>query len=174
MQIYIRRLPSCLTGNPPPEYNLHSQQVLEAALNEAAAYETWRSYDPGKKCPIDFRYASMPALTKEDIRRSFPSGLLPAGKNTEQGLANNEIAYVQSSGSADDSVTNIWNQQWWDSSEKASWKLNNYTNQIATGNHHEAILVNPLNVGILSDDEDLPLEKRRLSRFLYLNERQIH
>jgi len=41
----------------------------------------------------------------------------------------------------------------------------------ATGEHPEAILVNPLNVGIASDNSDLPLENRRLARFLYLSER---
>jgi phenylacetate-coenzyme A ligase PaaK-like adenylate-forming protein len=44
-------------------------------------------------------------------------------------------------------------------------------NKIATGTHPEAILVNPKNVGIKSDEMDLPLEKRRMSRYLYLNEK---
>ena len=42
---------------------------------------------------------------------------------------------------------------------------------MATGEHPEAILVNARNVGIISDEEDLPMEKRRLARFLYLNEK---
>jgi hypothetical protein len=28
------------------------------------------------------------------------------------------------SGTADESVTNIWNQDWWNASEPASWSLN--------------------------------------------------
>jgi hypothetical protein len=43
--------------------------------------------------------------------------------------------------------------------------------QTATGEHREAILANPRNVGFISDDVDLPFEKRRLSHFLYLNEK---
>jgi phenylacetate-coenzyme A ligase PaaK-like adenylate-forming protein len=43
--------------------------------------------------------------------------------------------------------------------------------QIATGSHNEAILSNPINVGIISDEVDLPMESRRLARFLYLNEK---
>jgi phenylacetate-coenzyme A ligase PaaK-like adenylate-forming protein len=43
--------------------------------------------------------------------------------------------------------------------------------KVATGEHNEAILVNPKNVGIISDDRDLPMEKRRLGRFLFLNEK---
>jgi phenylacetate-coenzyme A ligase PaaK-like adenylate-forming protein len=68
-------------------------------------------------------------------------------------------------------VTNIWNQAWWNASEKNSWKLNTYASKFATGNHPEAILANARNVGIISDEVDLPFEKRRLSRFLYLNEK---
>jgi phenylacetate-coenzyme A ligase PaaK-like adenylate-forming protein len=43
--------------------------------------------------------------------------------------------------------------------------------RIATGSHNEAILSNPINVGIISDEMDLPMEGRRLARFLYLNEK---
>jgi phenylacetate-CoA ligase len=81
------------------------------------------------------------------------------------------VALVNSSGTTDDKITNIWNQKWWDRAERASWKLNSHMSQYATGDHREAILVNPKNVGIISDDIDLPMEKRRLARFLYLNEK---
>lgn len=82
-----------------------------------------------------------------------------------------EITLVETSGTTDDKITNIWNQKWWDASEIASWKLNSYMSQIATGSHREAILSNPRNVGIISDEVDLPMESRRLARFLYLNEK---
>jgi phenylacetate-coenzyme A ligase PaaK-like adenylate-forming protein len=113
----------------------------------------------------------MPSFTKKDIRDSFPQGLLPPGRNINLGLAEKEIQLVETSGTTDDKVTNIWNQKWWDASERASWQLNSHARAIATGDHHEAILVNPRNVGFISDNEDLPMEKRRLSRYLYLNEK---
>ena len=127
--------------------------------------------DPGLNYPLDARFAALPALTKKDIRENFPQGILPADRDIKTGLANGEILLVDSSGTINDKITNIWNQNWWDASEKASWKLNSYLRQIATGDHKEAILVNPRNVGIISDETDLPLEKRRLARFLYLNEK---
>ena len=113
----------------------------------------------------------MPALTKKDIRAHFSKGILPANCEIKQGLESGEISLVETSGTTDDKITNIWNQKWWDESEAASWKLNAFTSKVATGNHHEAILVNPKNVGIVSDDIDLPMEKRLVSRFLYLNEK---
>ena len=157
--------------NFSPEYYNSSLDVLEKALSQVPAYESWRSFDPGKGHSVDFRYAMMPALTKEDIRSHSAQGFVPADRNLQQGLASKEVSFVESSGTINEKVTNIWNQKWWDASERASWKLNSFTNEVMTGNHREAILVNPLNVGIRSDDHPLPLEERRLARFLYLNEK---
>ncbi|MDD5287696.1 MAG: hypothetical protein PHY28_01080 [Dehalococcoidales bacterium] len=156
------------------DYYRRSLKVLETALLELPAYHSWRVYDPGSEFSIDTRYQAMPALTKKDIRAYFPDGFTSSDYNIPQGLASGVISFVDTSGTTDDKVTNIWNQEWWDASERASWKLNSYAFRIATGEHPEAILVNPLNVGYVSDTVDLPMEKRRLSRFLYLSERTSH
>jgi phenylacetate-coenzyme A ligase PaaK-like adenylate-forming protein len=113
----------------------------------------------------------MPALTKKDIREHFPRGMLPDGLNINRGLADGEIELVDTSGTTADRITNIWNQKWWDESERASWKFNSHFDRISYGPHREAILANPRNVGFISDEFDLPMEKRQLGRFLYLNEK---
>ena len=155
----------------PPHYYRQSLSILETALSQVDAYKSWHTYDPGQEHRIDERYSAMPALTKQEIRENFPQGLVPAGHDVRRGLTSGEIGLAQTSGSSDISVTNIWNQEWWDASERASWQLNSHASRIATGNHPEAILANPLNVGFISDNADLPMEKRRLSRFLFLNEK---
>jgi phenylacetate-coenzyme A ligase PaaK-like adenylate-forming protein len=155
----------------PQEYYSQSSSFLDRALAQVAVYQGWRAFDPGPDQPVDCRFAAMPALTKKDIREHFPQGLIPPGLDLKQGVASGEIQMVETSGTTDDKVTNIWNQRWWDASERASWKLNGVMARVATGEHREAILVNPRNVGFVSDEVDLPLEKRRLSRFLYLNEK---
>ena len=67
----------------------------------------------------------MPTLTKNDIRQHFPKGLVPADKDVDAGLASGEITFANTSGSSDAfRVTNIWNQKWWDASERASWNYN--------------------------------------------------
>ncbi len=154
-----------------PDYYRQSLDVLETSLSQVSAYQSWQAFDPGQGHPVDARYAAMPALTKRDIRQNLPQGLVPIGYDVRRGLDSGEIGLVKTSGSSDASVTNIWNQKWWDASERASWKLNSHATRLATGNHPEAILANPLNVGFVSDALDLPMEKRRLSRFLYLNEK---
>ena len=156
----------------PPEYFKNSQDILETSLGQLGAYQSWRAYDPGAKHNVDERYAALPALTKRDIREHFPQGFVPPGHDYQKGLDSGEIQLASTSGSSDAiRVTNIWYQPWWDAAERASWKLNSHTARLATGNHPEAILVNARNVGIISDDVDLPFEKRRLDRFLYLNEK---
>jgi phenylacetate-coenzyme A ligase PaaK-like adenylate-forming protein len=152
-------------------YYSQSLDILETSLSQLSAYKSWQAFDPGREYPVDSRYAAMPALTKKDIRENFPQGFVPKGRDVQHGLDSGEIRLVKTSGSSDISVTNIWNQQWWDASERASWKLNLHSARVATGNHPEAILVNSLNVGFVSDNLDLPMGKRRLSRFLYLNEK---
>jgi phenylacetate-coenzyme A ligase PaaK-like adenylate-forming protein len=153
------------------DYHSRSLDVLDTALSKITAYKSWKAFDPGMKYSVDERYAAMPALTKKDIRANFPRGFVPVDCDINRGLASGEIEFVNSSGTLDDRVTNIWNQKWWDASERASWKLNSHASRIAVENQREAILVNPLNVGIVSDSYELPMEKRRLSRFLYLNEK---
>lgn len=155
----------------PTEYNERSIDVLETAINRVAAYQPWQALDPGRRYPVNMRYATMPALTKKDIREHFPQGLVPPDRDVNNGLASGEIEFVKTSGTTDARVTNIWYQKWWNASERSSWKLNSYATKVATGNHREALLTSSLNVGYVSDDVDLPMEKRRLSRFLYLNEK---
>jgi phenylacetate-coenzyme A ligase PaaK-like adenylate-forming protein len=154
-----------------PDYYARSARVLDTALNQVRVYRAWKSYDPGAAAALEDRYAALPALTKKDIREHFPYDMLPAGLDFERAVASGEIDLVESSGTIDDKITNIWNQTWWDASERASWKYNSAVSRVATGDHPEAILVNPKNVGILSDNIDLPMGKRRLGRYLYLNEK---
>ncbi|MDD5190778.1 MAG: hypothetical protein PHE50_07035 [Dehalococcoidales bacterium] len=155
----------------PTAYTINSLNVLNTALATLPAYKDWRQFDPGPSYSVDARYASLPALNKKDIRAHFPAGFVPPEKDLQQALDSKEIEFVKTSGSIDIAVTNIWYQKWWDASEKSSWQLNAYAQKLATGNHREAILVNPMNVGIISDDKPLSLQERTLSRFLYLNER---
>jgi phenylacetate-CoA ligase len=150
---------------------LEALRTLETALNQVPFYQSWKAFDPGPGYPVEQRYAALPVLTKKDIRENFPQGMLPQGCDLNRALESKDINLVETSGTTDDKITNIWNQKWWDESERASWQLNSVMSRIATGQHPEAILVNPKNVGIKSDELDLPMEKRRLGRFLYLNEK---
>ena len=155
----------------PESYYTESQELLETALASIPGYKTWRKDDdPDSKQNIDLRFATLPILTKEDLRAHFPEGYLFPGRNLDAGLANKDIEFVKTSGTTGEQVTNIWHQKWWNNSETASWKLNSYANAIANNTPREAILASPLSVGFKSDHGDLPMEKRLLDRFLFLND----
>ena len=151
------------------EYHHSSQMALETALSQVPFYRSWQPLDPGPDYPLEARFAALPALTKKDIRENFP--LLPPGPDMKAALDSGEISLIDTSGTTDDKITNIWNQKWWDASEQSSWQLNSVLSRAADGRHREAILVNPKNVGIKSDDADLPSKNGACPRFLYLNEK---
>jgi len=144
-------------------------EVLETALNGTPAYAPWREHDPGACVSVDARYAAVPELTKQMIRDNFPSGLIPRGKDVSAGLCSGEIEYTFTSGTTGDRVVNIWDQDWWDRAEAASWKLNAHTAGLRYP-QREAKLASSLNVGI-SCEEDLPMEYRVAGGKLYLNEK---
>ena len=153
----------------PDAYQKKSLVALEAALGTAPLYESWRAYDPGPKASIDARYAALPELTKQQMRDNFPLGLVTDHRNVEDALARDEIEYTFTSGTTSDRVINLWNQNWWNSAEAASWKLNAHTARLSYP-QKEAKLASSLNVGIHCE-EDLPMENRILGRVLYLNEK---
>jgi phenylacetate-CoA ligase len=142
--------------------------TLEDALAHVPAYRSWRAFDRAS-APVDERYRALPALTKQLMNLHSPAGFVRPGRSMEQALRDGEIELVTTSGTTDDKVQNVWYQPWWDASERASWSLNAHARCVATGDHPEAILASPLNVGVRSE-LPLPLESRRLARFLYLNE----
>jgi len=153
----------------PAAYVKKSVETLETALNTAPAYGQWKNLDPGAEAPIDTRYGSMPELTKQIIRDYFPGGLVPNHRNVRAGLENEEIEYTFTSGTTGERVVNIWDQNWWDAGEAASWKLNSHLAGLAYP-QKTVKLASSLNVGI-SCEEDLPTEYRMVGNTLYLNEK---
>ena len=155
----------------PKDYNNECTKALRRAVAGVPAYQAWRSRDPGAGVDVENRYSALPILTKADIRLHTFEGLVPAGRSAQDGIRDGVIELVRTSGTTDDQVTLIWNQPWWNASEKASWQLNSAARRAATGRHREAILTSPICTGVLSKNGELvPMADRRLKRFLYLNE----
>ena len=152
------------------DYERRSLEALEMALRYTPLYESWKSFDPGEGHDVDVRYNSLPVLTKDEIRTHFPHGVVPRGLDLDAALVRGEVSFVRTSGTEDEALENIWNQQWWDVSERASWKLNSVAARVATGLHREAILASALSVGPRSEGGSIARENRMLGRFLFLNE----
>ena len=151
-------------------YEERCLRALSIALERTPMYESWGRRDPGPSAGVDERFAALPILTKDNLRAHFPQGVVPRGMDLEAARARGEVSFVPTSGTADEAVVNIWNQAWWDTSERASWALNSVAARVATGTHREAILASALSVGPRSDGAPVGREKRMLGRFLFLNE----
>jgi phenylacetate-CoA ligase len=152
------------------DYEHRCLETLETALGSTPMYESWKSFDPGERYGVDVRYHALPVLNKDDIRAHFPHGVIPRGLDLDDALARGEISFVHTSGTEDEALENIWNQPWWDASERASWELNSVSKKVATGVHREAILASALSVGPRSENGPIARERRMLGRFLFLNE----
>ena len=152
------------------DYERRCLETLDIAIDRTPIYASWKAFDPGPRYGIDVRYRSLPVLTKDDIRAHFPRGVVPAGLDLDAALARGEVSFVSTSGTADEALENIWNQRWWNASERASWKLNTIAERVATGTHREAILASALSVGPLSRGAPIERKDRTLGRFLFLNE----
>ena len=155
----------------PENYNLLSTKALETAINHVSAYKAWKVLDPGSTVAVDERFQAMPVISKRDLREHTWRNFIPNGVDIEAALQSGEIELVNTSGTIEERITNVWYQPWWDASEVASWRYNSYTAALKLGNHREAILTSPMNTGILSENSLLTLEERTLGRFLYLNEK---
>ena len=153
----------------PEGFAQKCESVLETAFQHVPVYEGWKKYDPGVGVPVDERFNALPVLTKADIRAGFPKGLMPGYKELDKGLMNEEIEYTYTSGTTAEKVVNIWDQNWWDASEAASWKLNSHMAALDYP-QKQAKLASALNVGICCE-EDLPMSHRTLARTLFLNEK---
>jgi phenylacetate-coenzyme A ligase PaaK-like adenylate-forming protein len=153
------------------DYYQLSTAALETALHHVAAYKNWRAFDPGSSASIDRRFRAMPAISKKDLREHTWRDFIPAGMDIDAALKTGKIELVQTSGTINEQVLNVWYQPWWDAAEAASWLYNSFTAALKLGKHREAILTSPMNTGILAENGLLTLEERARGRFLYLNEK---
>ena len=155
----------------PEDYALRSASELDLALSAVPAYRDWRAADPGPQAPLDERYAALPLLNKAHLRAHGLEAFLAPGHALAEGLARGAIDTVSTSGTTDEQVVLTWNQAWWNASEAASWTLNRHAAQAGLADHAEALLTSPLSTGVPSPDgKPLAMDRRRLGRFLYLNE----
>jgi phenylacetate-CoA ligase len=155
----------------PGNYNILSTRALETAIYHVPAYKEWQPFDPGSSASIDNRFRAMPTISKRDLREHTWRNFIPADMDIETALKKGTIELVQTSGTINEQVLNVWYQPWWDASEAASWRYNSFTAALKLGNHREAILTSPMNTGILAKNGLLTLEERSRGRFLYLNEK---
>ena len=156
---------------PDARYHRQCGDILDTALGKIPAYRDWRGFDPGPQRPTLEQYGCLPYLTKKELQQFPPRDFAMPDLDMAAALAAGTIELVKTSGTSSEAVETAWYQPWWDASERASWRLNGHTARLGLGAHLEALLGSALSIGPRSDDGDLDISKRRMGRFLYLNEK---
>ena len=152
-------------------YNILSTRALETAIYHVPAYKKWKALDTGSAVPVAERFQALPTISKRYLQEHTWRNFIPAGADIDAALQSGQIELINTSGTIEERVINVWHQPWWDASEAASWRYNSHTAALKLGKHREAILTSPMNTGILSKNCLLTLEERTRGRFLYLNEK---
>jgi len=70
--------------------------------------------------PASHRYAlcGNAGPDQERYPQALPGWIRAAGQGHQARPGDGEVEFVKTSGTSDVSVTNIWNQKWWDESER--------------------------------------------------------
>ena len=144
--------------------------ALEQALAGAPFYERWRACDPGPSVSLAKRMAALPILTKRDLRAHIPHGFIRHGHDAKAGFASGEIEMVSTSGTAEERVSIVWNQAWWDRSEQEAAHLHPVLHRVFGSAHREAVLTTPLCTGNLCHVGEVPLQERIVGNVLFLNQ----
>jgi phenylacetate-CoA ligase len=114
--------------------------------------------------------AALPVLTKKDLRGYVPNGFIAETYKCKEGFASGEIEMESTSGTAEERVSVVWNQKWWDSSELAGAKLNAVLNTIFSHPHREAVLTTPACSGNLCHVGESSMRERTIGNLLFLNQ----
>jgi phenylacetate-CoA ligase len=152
-------------------YDARCALALDRALSLASFYGKWKNLDPGPSIPIDTRFSSLPVLTKKDLRAWIPDGFVYSDKDAKAGFASGDIELVPTSGTASERLSIIWNQAWWDRSEREGARINAALDRAFSQNHREAVLTTPVCAGNLCHVGDVPIEERILGNLLFPNQR---
>ena len=144
--------------------------TLEEALANVPFYQRWRVHDPGPSTPLAERMAALPVLTKRDLRAYVPRGFIHKKCGYKEGFTSGEVEMVSTSGTTEERVSIVWNQAWWDRSEREAARLHPALERIYSGAHKEAVLTSPLCGNNLCHVGEAPMQERVMGNILFLNQ----
>jgi len=92
------------------------------------------------------------------------------GSGRKEAFASGKIEIVSTSGTSEDRVSIVWDQAWWDRSEREAARLNSVLDGIFRDPHREAVLTTPLCAGNLCHVGEVSMEDRTVGNLLFLNQ----
>jgi hypothetical protein len=80
------------------------------------------------------------------------------------------VELVATSGTSEDRVTVVWQQDWWDRSELEAARLNPAVDRVFAEPHREAVLTTPVCAGNMCHIGEVPMKDRVVGPLLFLNQ----
>ena len=143
---------------------------LEDTLANVPFYEKWRGKDPGPSTRLPARMAALPVLSKKDLRAWVPKGFIHKNCGYKEGFSRGEVEIVSTSGTTEERVSVVWNQGWWDKSEREASRIHPVLDAIYSRPHKEAVLTSPACGNNLCHIGETPMDERILGNLLFLNQ----
>jgi len=153
-----------------------SEQILRDYIREVPLYQSGR---PDASAGVTELLASLPFITKQDIKRDFPHNFLRAGQSLDELVAKNLVEVEHTAGTTDNRADLLLARGWWSRQEAWALSLNAYVAQVLRENPgaHRVTISSPACNGDITYNNGTPSAKRRthgltrvlsLSRFPFL------
>jgi phenylacetate-CoA ligase len=166
----LRKTTKGSTNTKPDSYNDQTKFDLDQTLTCVPFYKQWKVFDKGSSFSLADRMSALPVLTKRDLRANVPNGFIHEKYKCQEGFASGEIEMESTSGTAEERVSVVWYQKWWDKSEQAAARLNTTLKAVFQSNHREAVLTTPLCSGNICHIGEATMEERTIGNLLFLNQ----
>jgi phenylacetate-CoA ligase len=159
---------------PDPRHEERTVGAIARALGEIPFYNARGFVPPAPGTPLGDALASLPLLTKKEVRATLPKQWVPAGRDTKAEITSGALELVETSGSTGERLRVLWDEGWWPRQETRAMRTNARVAAIldgALGTYRESILTSPeCGVGVCHYG-DVPYEERKDETHLWISQR---
>jgi phenylacetate-CoA ligase len=119
----------------------------------------------------DFSLASLPIITKREMRTGFPHNFLPPSRSLDDLLAEQLVELEHTSGTSEDRLPVIFGRGWWNEQEERALRSNKFIAQVldAHPNARRATLTSPACNGLTCPTVWMSQTQRTLGPALFVN-----
>ena len=120
-------------------------------------------------------FASLPLITKRELRENFPHNFLPAGRNLDALLAEKVVELEHTSGSSEERTAVLFGRGWWNEQEARVLRLNRFVAQVLDGhpNACRATIVPPVCNGLVCFSNYTSKSARTVDATRFVNQARI-
>ena len=120
-------------------------------------------------------FATLPQITKHELRENFPANFLSASPSLDDLLARNLVELEHTSGTSAERVAVVFARNWWNEQEARVLRLNDFVAQVLDENPQarRASLVPPVCNGLVCFSNFTAKSARTVGNTLFVNQSRI-